>query len=61
MPEKISARKLKSYQRAEAVARELRYQLADARHANDMNYAKLFRLLASWMKTTGKIKYDRPE
>ena len=60
MPE-ISSRKLKSYQRAEIVARELRHQLANARLFSELDTARLFKAVSNWMKVTGKIVYDRPE
>ena len=60
MGKKLSKRKMESYRRAEKVARELRYQLSDARHATEMNYNILFDLVASWMRVAGNIKYKRP-
>jgi hypothetical protein len=53
--------KLKSYQRAEIVARELRHQLANARSFSELDTARLFQAVSNWMKITGKIVYDRPE
>lgn len=55
---KISKRKLESYKRAEVIARELRYQLSAAHKEDQM---KLYRLVINWMKTTGKIRFERPE
>lgn len=55
---KLSKRKLKSYQRAEMIAREVRYQLSrvDRRDEN-----QLMKLLLKWMNVTGNIKYQRPK
>ena len=55
-PQKISKRKLKSYQRAEVIARELRYQLL----TGTCNNLRLCDMVISWMKVTGKICYKRP-
>ena len=56
-PALVSRRKMKSYERAEIVCRELRYQLA---HASRWNPALLTKRLQKWMQVTGKIKYDCP-
>jgi hypothetical protein len=53
----LSRRKMKSYERAEIVCRELRYQLA---HANRWDPALLTKRLQRWMQVTGKVKYDCP-
>lgn len=60
MSDKISARKIKSYKRAEDVAREMRHQLSAARTSFDINYDIIFELLVKWMRVTGNIKYKRP-
>ena len=57
MPKKLSKRKLESYQRAEIVARELRYQIASNANRNEQRLAEL---VINWMKVTGNIKYERP-
>ena len=54
----ISKRKLKSYQRAELVCRELRFQLGGK--VCDQDLSKAVELLISWMRVTGKVKYIRP-
>jgi len=57
MKAEISKRKLESYKRAEAVARELRYQFT---HNANKDQQILLDLLIHWMKVTGEIKYERP-
>ena len=53
----LSKRKLKSYQRAEAVAQEMRYALAHRRYDEQ----RVFKLVESWMKVTGSnVCYSRP-
>ena len=53
----ISKRKLKSYERAEEVCRELRYQIE---HAQRWDANVLCDHLQRWMRTTGNVKYKRP-
>lgn len=58
MPE-ISKRKLESYERAEKVCRELRFQVAKPGITRpDLN--RSIDLLIKWMDKTGKIKFERP-
>ncbi len=57
LPTVSSHRKLKSYQRAEELARELRYQLS---HASHWDGDKIGHYLLKWMRVTGKICYERP-
>jgi hypothetical protein len=54
----ISKRKLESYKRAEMVARECRYQLADNRKRDASAMADM---VIYWMRSTGNIKYERPK
>lgn len=53
----LSKRKLESYRRAELLARELRHQMCSVSYRDEQ---RLFKFLISWMRKTGKIKYDRP-
>jgi len=55
----ISSRKLESYKRAEAVAQELRRQIAGRSNNIDMNALADF--VIHWMKSTGNIKYQKPQ
>ena len=57
---KLSNRKLKSYKKAEIVARELRYQLSHSAYIHQIDFNILFKLMLKWMDTTGNIKYVRP-
>jgi hypothetical protein len=60
MPE-ISKRKLESYKRAEKVCRELRHLISN-RGINELpEDSRLVDDLLSWMRVTGKIKYERPK
>ena len=56
----ISEAQLKSYQRAEKVCRELRYQWADARNETKENKNILSDLFMDWFRNCKKIKFDRP-
>lgn len=53
----ISKRKLESYKRAEAVAQELRFQIANNMNSDNEILADL---VIKWMRTTGKEKFNRP-
>ncbi len=53
----LSKRKLESYKRAELVAREVRYLIANNKEMG----AKIADLCIDWMQVTGKIKNVRPE
>ena len=55
---KIVSRKEQSDERAQKLCREVRYQMAANGSVPDNQ--KLFKLLQSWMRVTGKIKYVRP-
>lgn len=57
MKVEISKRKLESYKRAEMVARECRYQFADARNHD---IGAIADIVIYWMHITGNIKYKRP-
>lgn len=54
----ISKRKLERYERAERVARELRYQLS---HAQNWDAEVLIHYLLEWMQLTGSACFDRPQ
>lgn len=54
----ISKRKLESYKRAEAVAQEARHQL---RSASVDNPARLADFVIYWMRSTGNVKFNRPD
>lgn len=53
-----TTRKQKREERADAVCREVRYQMSTAGGIADNQ--KLFALLKKWMDVTGKNKYVRP-
>jgi hypothetical protein len=54
---KLSKRKIESYERAEMVCQELRHQMAT--NENDLN--KVIKYLLYWMDKTGnKVKFERP-
>ena len=52
----MKTREQKRNERAEAVCRELRYQMANRRY----NEQELFTLLEKWMKVAKGNKYVRP-
>ena len=54
----ISKRKLESYKRAEKVAQELRYQMQSVSFKDE---EALFDFVIHWMRTTGDIKFERPQ
>lgn len=54
---KLSKRKLESYKRAEMVAREARAQLS---MSGALDQERLTNLIVYWMRSTGSIKWDRP-
>jgi hypothetical protein len=57
----ISARKLESYKRAEAVAQAARLWVTSG-HRWSQDDVNLFAdLVLDWMATTGKIKYEKPK
>ena len=56
----LTSRRAKSLLRAEDVARELRHQLAYCRGRDELDTARLFELVAKWMRVTGNVKYIRP-
>lgn len=51
--------KQKRDEKAERVCREVRYQMA--KHGGIADNQTLCELLLSWMKVTGKVKYERPK
>ena len=59
MTEKINKRKIESYKREEMVCQEFRYQISN--NSNNMDLNKILDYLLFWMKSTGKIVYDRPK
>ena len=52
-----SKRKRKRLERADLVCRELRFVMAD----NTTDWQKLYSLLLSWMRVSGKSCYVRPK
>lgn len=55
-----SERLLSRYKRADKVCRELRYLLANDGRVDGSNSEGLRRLLFSWMRASGKDRYERP-
>ena len=60
MLKKPSGRSVKSNQRAQKLAREVRHLISEDGIITGANGNKLLELLSSWMRVTGKVKYERP-
>lgn len=58
MEKPLSKRKLESYKKAELLARELRFQMSKS--DND-DPPLLLDFVIQWMRSTGNIKYERPD
>ena len=56
----ISKRKLESYKRAELFCREMRHLMAGNYPLYNEMGDEAVKMLISWMRVTGKIKYVRP-
>ena len=57
----ISKRKLESYKRAESIARECRYLLANNYTSKTIDFSAFSDMVHYWMNSTGNIKYKRPK
>lgn len=53
-----SKRRQQRLERADKVCRELRFALSDP---NAADWNKVLKLLLSWMRVSGKDKYERPK
>jgi hypothetical protein len=58
--ERLSARKMESYKRAEVVAQALRLYIALGPHATQKDVDLMSDALLDWMDVTGKLRYAAP-